>query len=463
MTPEQISNVPIQILQAFPQFSDFSLEQLESMDQRALYSQLDGLELRPHTPLPPLDSLTTTLDVFKRYLHESNVEVGVYGATKNDKFYPTDRLIRDFTPWYQTNGIKRHLTQRSHIDEALSILHDEAYDNEKQKLWCNIKGEPNDTIYVSFSNELGLSNTESLALRWWMTDAKRRARDLAESEEVDTSSQVPYPVFYGKQGSGKTYLTRSLKKVFGDLSAVKKAKDIMDDFGQIQYGKLLIVDFDDISQIDHKHLAQLKSWVTSDTLTPRIMRSERQHYIKKISTGIASSNQPLAKVIPDTTGSRRFFQIEQKKDWVKAIKNTNFEDLWRSLDIEWYPTVTEREEIRQAQDTEQRNKHPIELFYEEVYSDTTLKTISSSKLFLDWNDWIEHTKGKEISQKAFGMNITQYLINGSEVLSKKRTNKGMVYEFLQNNHKSEDIVPEAINEPQGRTTLDFTAVTGYSV
>lgn len=455
LTPEQFGNLPAAFLKTqFASFGELPDEIMSTFTGEQLYSLAYG---DIGTPIKEtkgdISELRTTKATLERYLEDTNVVLNISSYEKDGRPSSIDEVLDDFIEWCQNNGVNKEF-YRTGVDSALRSIKRAVYQQIVTDTWTAIKGETNDEVFNQFINDFSFSTSEHIAIKWWLCDTKRRLRDLAERSTVDASAQVPYPVFYGGQGVGKTFICRELRKPLGELSAPDKVSSMMDEFNQRKYGSMLVSDLDDISKVADRDLANLKTFATTDVLNPRKMRSEECHYIKKITTVICSSNDPIHEVIPDTTGARRFFQIKvPSTGYLEPIKKTDFLKLWQAVDIDWEPSTEEHQLLLDSQ-SEQRKRDVVEVWWEESFEYRHFGTeITASNLFENFDNWRESSKHMQVTQTTFGNKVTKFL---SDKIEKKRKKHGNVYIRL---------TPEPVNNINVQQELQFseTVGEGYTV
>lgn len=426
LTPEQFDNLPAAFLKTqFASFCELPDEIMNTFSGEQLYSLAYSDSATPvEEAKGDISELRTTKATLERYLEDTNVVLNISSYEKGGRPSSIDEVLDDYIEWCQNNEVSKEF-YRTGVDSALRSIKRAVYQQIVTDTWKSIKGETNDEVFNQFIFDFSFSSAEHIEIKWWLCDTKRRLRDLAERSTVDASAQVPYPVFYGGQGIGKTFICRELRKPLGELSAPDKVSSMMDEFNQRKYGSMLVSDLDDISKVADRDLANLKTFATTDVLNPRKMRSEECHYIKKITTVICSSNDPIHEVIPDTTGARRFFQIEvPSTGYLEPIKKTNFLKLWQAVDIDWEPSSEEHKLILDSQ-SEQRKRDVVEVWWEDNFEHGLFgKEITASRLFESFDIWREQSKHMQVTQTTFGNKVTKFL---SDKITKKRKKHGNVY------------------------------------
>jgi hypothetical protein len=102
------------------------------------------------------------------------------------------------------------------------------------------------------------------------------------------------------------------------------------------FGAILL---DEMVGGDKADLASLKNFVTGSDWARRPMRSNMIEKVKVRATLLGTSNHTLGKIIYDSTGARRFIELdvlprsEIEPNW-NAIANYNWLQLWQAVDAE---------------------------------------------------------------------------------------------------------------------------------
>lgn len=425
-TPEQLKAFPVPLLKSqFASLNSLPDEIINSFNDEQLFQLAYSTEASTTAGNnTDLSDLRSTKAALERYIADAKVVINISSYEKDGRPSSIDEVMDDYIEWCQQNDVKGEY-YRTGVDSGLRAIKRSVYQKVVSDTWGNLEGQSDNDLFVKFLDDFKFSEAEGLAIKWWMADTKRRLRDLATKSSVDATAQVPYPVFYGGQGVGKTFICRELRKPFGELGGPDKVSSMMDEFNQKKYGLMLISDLDDISKVADRDLANLKNFATSDVLTPRKMRSEENHFIKKITTVVCSSNSPIHEVIPDTTGARRFFQIDvPSTGYVDPIRGTDFLQLWQAVDINWSPSREEQQVISDNQKL-QRKRDVVEVWWDEAGHDEYYgRGIQAAHLFKGFDAWREEAKHFAMSQTTFGNKVKQFL---SEHLEKKRLKTGNVY------------------------------------
>ncbi|MBL7670746.1 MAG: hypothetical protein JNM39_09685 [Bdellovibrionaceae bacterium] len=140
-------------------------------------------------------------------------------------------------------------------------------------------------------------------------------------------------VLRGPQGGGKT---EALKVLFEPVKAWFKnasLKEVADERWKLLFRNALVIFCDELQHAEWASVDSLKNIISSDELETRILGTNTYSNVRQNCTFIGASNRPLAEIIRDPSGMRRFFEIETlpKMDW-QMINNLDVLALWRGID-----------------------------------------------------------------------------------------------------------------------------------
>lgn len=182
-------------------------------------------------------------------------------------------------------------------------------------------------------------------LRHFCWQVKRKASDRPVAHDV-------MPVLFGReQGSGKTMAIRHLCKPFQELVIPVRGETLVDPRCSELLADYLIGVWDELSGGNKADCAALKHVVTADVVAYRELATHSHNVLPKRITLVASSNEPVDAIIPDTTGARRYYQWEAlaRCDW-DAINAIDPAAIWDCVsEDDDAPYVEHQEQIRERQ------------------------------------------------------------------------------------------------------------------
>ena len=309
--------------------------------------------------------------------------------------------------WSQRNGVDKKLYSAREIGAAYRIIQRQKYQNMVSECADLLTQPPRGADNFSTMSDfyLGLSEVEQLCLVWWMKDRKRVLVELA-SGRTPVINQVPMPILYSReQGTGKSFFVDRLCEPFSELVEVKTISEIEDKFNFGQWGKLVIANFDEMAGLDKTDMNLLKQWVFQKKFTKRKMQSELQNHIYRTVGGIGSSNDPINEIVWDSTGTRRFCQIDVNTDgrYIHAARELDFVSVWQSIDHTTMLSDVEQGMIRAEQEN-QRRKDKIEHWFEEcgkLFMQNNSPRVSSSDLYSNFCDWCMVNNEKPYTNTMF--------------------------------------------------------------
>ncbi|WP_425483350.1 VapE domain-containing protein [Fluviispira multicolorata] len=125
-----------------------------------------------------------------------------------------------------------------------------------------------------------------------------------------------------EQGVGKSEFVRNFCYPFSkypQFYAEKKVSEVADTREIASNLERNIIFMDELASSEKSDISYLKSIITSEMLSPRILGTNRIISVKNNVTFIATANiDNLSEKIKDETGNRRFFPIE-----IKSFKNVH--------------------------------------------------------------------------------------------------------------------------------------------
>lgn len=207
---------------------------------------------------------------------------------------------------------------------------------------------------------------------------------------------------FGPQGCGKTTLLRRIGEPLGSLYAEPRISDLASKFGHEMATNHFMGNMEEFDSSDKSHLAVLKKFITQEFVTERQMFSSTNVRTAQNLTLFASSNRKLKRVIFDSTGMRRFFEIDLS--WVgrfldfDAVNSIDYYALWRGIDesVETPPIRRNAEIYQRILDKQEawRYKNSVEVWLRQEaripIDPETSDKIKVAKLFSDYLYWAKH-------------------------------------------------------------------------
>lgn len=141
------------------------------------------------------------------------------------------------------------------------------------------------------------------------------------------------PILVGKGGSGKSFVTRKIVEPVRELATGATMQIFGDERQHFTFTKYFVVVLDELARAEFSDLGSIKNLITAQEVSYRILGTHVRHTGRNLATFIGSSNEDVSDVIRDTTGMRRFFQINcvDSMDH-KQVEGFDYGRIWRSVD-----------------------------------------------------------------------------------------------------------------------------------
>jgi predicted P-loop ATPase len=165
-----------------------------------------------------------------------------------------------------------------------------------------------------------------------------------------------FTVLYGKQKGGKSSFWRLLFTLIRDLTKTVDVSELVNE-AQLDLYSYFVIDTDEMAKAERACLNKLKNIVTTETVTRRIYYTQSLADVRMCATLVGSSNMPVASLIQDVSGMRRFNQVdmrlstpETKLHWDEIVR-ADYLSLWRSVDAEGeWPMLAFQEQLEAKQE-----------------------------------------------------------------------------------------------------------------
>lgn len=140
-------------------------------------------------------------------------------------------------------------------------------------------------------------------------------------------------VFRGAQGAGKTEAVKILFSVIKAWFKGASLKEVTDDRWKFFFKNALVVFCDELQHAEWASIDALKNIISADEFESRKLGTNIYSSVRQNCTFVGASNRPLAEIIRDNTGMRRFFEIETltKMDW-DEINSVDVQKIWQGID-----------------------------------------------------------------------------------------------------------------------------------
>lgn len=140
-------------------------------------------------------------------------------------------------------------------------------------------------------------------------------------------------IFRGPQGIGKT---EAIRKLFQPLLGWFKSatlSEITDDRWKLFLRDGFVVFCDELQYAERTSVDALKNIVSADTFETRKLGGNIYVNVTQNCTFVGATNRSVSEMIRDSTGMRRFFEIEslQRMDW-DALNELDALKIWQGVD-----------------------------------------------------------------------------------------------------------------------------------
>lgn len=160
----------------------------------------------------------------------------------------------------------------------------------------------------------------------WVWQVKRKATDKTVVNHI-------MPVFYGKQGGGKSVAVNNLIRPMKSFKLNMKMNQLGDERLYRALSQNFVVLFDELQGIERTDLNILKNQITTESNDYRRLHTHNSIPAPMRCSFIGATNKPLSENFSDNTGMRRFWEIVtlEKLDW-DAINEIDYMELWKGVD-----------------------------------------------------------------------------------------------------------------------------------
>ena len=141
------------------------------------------------------------------------------------------------------------------------------------------------------------------------------------------------PILVGRQGDGKTWAVKRLIAPLQELVLGVSATTLTDDRCRRVLSQYVVGTWDEMQGGNKADVAALKHIITADTVFYRQLGGHDFVVLPKSISFIATSNDPVADIIPDTGGARRYYEMlsrSPKCDW-DELNSIPYLLLWQAV------------------------------------------------------------------------------------------------------------------------------------
>lgn len=268
----------------------------------------------------------------------------------------------------------------------------------------------------------GSSNPDDIAVvAHWMWQVKTKMI-------IKTPSYHIMPILYGKQGGGKTVAMNKLISPINNFRLNISMDQMTDDRYFKSMSENFVIVFDEMQGADRADIDALKKQVTIEENDYRPLGTNDVFKVRQACSFIGATNRPVAEQIVDTTGMRRFWQLDcqDKLDW-DTLSNLDYVAMWKGINenrVDGY-ILTQMTSIEAKQDSLVA-KDQISSYMEArgiVADKEPTKEVSVQVLYNDYREWATNNGFKPMDNNWFGRRLCGKGIKKEvKIVNKKTTN-----------------------------------------
>lgn len=286
----------------------------------------------------------------------------------------------------------------------------------------------------------------------WMWQVKMKMMDKNPSYHV-------MPILFGKQEGGKTVAMNKLIAPINNFRLNISLDQMTDDRYFKSMSENFVIVFDEMQGAERADIDALKKQVTIEHNDYRPMGTNEVYKVRQACSFIGATNRPVAEQIVDSTGMRRFWQLncQDKLDWT-ALSEIDYTAMWKGVDeskVDGY-ILPQLSSIRAKQE-EMVAKDDITLFMEDmgiIVGKTPTRQVLTTALYAEYVNFCQKGGFKPSNASWFGRKLKGKGIQGGvkqDPTTKKTVNYLEINEEVKLSHESFlDDVEDMVN---GKMTI----------
>jgi hypothetical protein len=204
----------------------------------------------------------------------------------------------------------------------------------------------------------------------------------------------------------------------------------LDQMGDDRYFKSMsenyVIVFDEMQGADRTDIDALKKQVTIDDNDYRPLGTNEVFKVRQSCSFIGATNRPVAEQIVDSTGMRRFWQINclDRLDWA-VLSSIDYVAMWKGIDeskVDGY-ILPQISSIRAKQEN-MVAKDQITMFIESnglISRDGVTKEVTAAMMYQFYRTWAENNGFKPMDNSWFGRRLSSRGISSSAKKIKDKT------------------------------------------
>ncbi len=320
---------------------------------------------------------------------------------------------------------KRSQYPEKSIQSALNELEREAKEKKLTELKARIAFKKPNNLLAQYAECIsGNQNKafEAAKVGHFIWQVKRKIFGLPVKDHMML-------VLTGPQAGGKSFTVENqLCSPIKDYVS-KYDFDVFDqNFMQPLYERNYVIFFDELSKMNKADANRLKFYITTPTLDGRRINTESFRQYRQNSTFIGTSNDSLDEQLQDTTGSRRFCEIqtlqtEEFKRNHRILESIDYATLWQGIDENASSPIVPFKETLRIEQAELTPKHHIEEFIEDTLAGAHEDAFTSNEeMNRRYHEWCnQHDQKKRLSRNI----LTKKLLERGLESARRNNERGI--------------------------------------
>lgn len=379
------------------------------------------------------------------WLTKNSVTIDERGTLKSadqrDNLQILDTIILDYNEQIASFNYKADKKLKAasdtHLQKALDELIGLHATEEKKKILARVKfsGAPSlsqlEQFVLAMTGKTESHTTGVFAHFLW--SIKRRLNN----EDVLFNIM---PIVLGKQGAGKSYALEKLLNPIANLTLEINLNDAVDPRFFHSFSKNYAIVINEMAGAQKTDVEKLKNLITAKNNDVRKLHTSQVTKVKQNTALIGTTNKPVAEIIYDPSGARRFYEIKSldKMNW-DLINSIDYIALWTGID-ETRPRGYYEEHAPAIVKEQEKliGREELQVFLELKNVKPGTKEIAAAVLYDEYKVWCENNGvknpfnsvwfGRRLIGKGFeaphqkrirGKNTLMYLINEDSEMHEK--------------------------------------------
>lgn len=321
-------------------------------------------------------------------------------------------LARNMSPGVLADKIWKDLRKLGRasaedINRLLNLEIRDAAEAEREKIAARILGKPETAEALEEVRRFVFAITGAVdkavigGFLQFMWCVKRSLAGLTREHDI-------MPVLYNQiQGNGKSTAVRRLVSPMAELVDSITVETLADERKKADLGRFVIGVWDEMEGADKRDTDAIKSALSSQEVSYRPMRTNDNVSVVRTMNFIGTSNKPLAAMVRDSSGNRRFVEVETlpRLDH-DVINGIDYPLLWQAVsEMSQAPAKAVLGDIRTHQAIG-RFKDSVALWMESEDWGRLASSLPIAKVRAMYTEWCEDAAERELSSSLFESRLT---------------------------------------------------------